>query len=435
MKKFFFAFYCTVCIYIYIYIGSVFFLYFKQVNMGIHNFKIFLNTLNYQTDNMITSYDSIFIDIQSYLYKAIQESFKTEEHELQRDICYKVVHSVKHLLYTLFSSHQFTNNLRVLIAFDGDSIPMKQPTQKLRRSKINVQGKMLYKIVLFGHNTISDRVYQYLIRILTNHFTNFFSQSIKLPQSVEFILCGSATKGEGEHKLFYLGKYFKCKKPIIVSIDNDIFIIALSQLTSFDSIQIYKSNQFILNINFWISRALFYDKEYCIQASLLFGNDFIPPVINLTKSNCPAIHEALKECQQKELNHVFYTILSQLVTKGKLRYKIPPCIEAKVIQEFWKNCFWVQDYYKKYNFPQKYMNNYLFDIFDKNHIVTALLDMDYSRKSFKQAEMDYQHLETSQPLIESKFNVFNPTQLKMYNRFFPKTKTPESCHIIRFQKN
>lgn len=395
--------------------------------MGIRNFKTFLNL---SSSDQLEEYDSILIDIQSYLYKSIQYSFKSSENEFLEEVCSYVIQHLYELLENIFSYPCFKDSLKVIISFDGESIPMKFPTQKQRRN-VQVQGKNVYKIVLFGHNTISDQVGKFIRDTLTHYSRHLFPDHMKIPSKLEFIILGSDTKGEGEHKLFSLGAYLQCRKPVIASVDNDVFIIALSQLSKFDSIQIYKSRNNIFNINRVVSQFLCYDKQYCIFASLLFGNDFIPPIINLTDKNCPIIHEALKECNQREMPAVFYAVLNELKKASKIRFAVPPYIEEIIIVEFWKNCFWVLDYYEKYTFPQKFMENHLFDIFDKNHVISALLDKDYSEECYKKAYSMYKNLNFKSLTLNPKEVVFTNEQLKLYGRFFPNTKNvPERYHKI-----
>lgn len=401
--------------------------------MGIQNFKLFLSSVNYKSSDLC-EYDSIFVDIQSYLYNAIQNTFKSRETELVNDICIKVTDDLITVLRKIFSRGHFTENLKVIISFDGESVPMKYPTQKQRRN-VYARGKNLFKAALFGHNTISEKVYNFIIYTITNNFALLSLNMTDIPSDLQFIICGSVTKGEGEHKLFYLGQYHNCRKPLVVSVDNDIYIIALSQLRNFDSIQIYKNFEIIQNINIFVSHFLTYNLQLCIYASLLFGNDFIPPVIILTESNCSVIHDALKMCKKEDMPHIFYIILHELVKNSKIRYKVPPQIEENMITEFWKNCFWVLDYYEKYNFPQKYMDNILFNVFDKNHIVTALLDQEYSENSYKKALSKYKKIKTVVPTIAPKHIIFTEEQLKVFNKFFPETNSDaEFYNIINIKR-
>lgn len=398
--------------------------------MGIHNFKSFLSTTG---SNALEEHDSIFIDIQSYLYKAIQCSFKSTESELVNDICLQVVKDLQDLFEDIFSYDRFHDTVKVLISFDGESLPMKFPTQKQRRN-VHAEGKNMYKLVLYGHNTISHQVCHFIIDTLTHHGSKLFPTHMKCPSRLEFSIMGSNTKGEGEHKLFSVGTHLHCRRPVIASVDNDVFIIALSQLAKFDTIQIYKSKKAILNVNQVISQILTYDKQLCIAASLLFGNDFIPPIIHLSDKNCPFIHEALKECHRSHLPHVFRTVLNTLKSNSKIIYVTPPQIDETIVLEFWKNCFWVLDYYEKYHFPQKFMENNLFDLFEKNHLVTALLDEEYSEKSYRKATATYRSLKFPPLNVNPKDIVFTKEQLKVYGRFFPNTEHgPETFRSIHLQ--
>lgn len=392
--------------------------------MGIRNFKTFLNISD---SDELEEFDSVLIDIQSYLYKGLQYTLKSVESDIIEDVCFYVMQSLYDLFETIFSYNCFQESIKIIISFDGESIPMKFPTQKQRRN-VSVEGRNVYKIVLFGHNTISDNVYNFIVDILENYTEKFFPKHLKIPSKLEFNIMGSNTKGEGEHKLFFLGSYLNCRKPVIVSVDNDVFIIALSQFSKFDSIQIYKSKKDFLNVNRVVSNILSYDKQYCIFASLLFGNDFIPPIIHLTENNCPLIHEALKENHHCEMPTVFYTILNKLKTASKIKFKKMSQINESIILEFWKNCFWVLDYYKKYKFPQKFMENHLFDIFNKDHIVSALLDEQYSQKCFNKAQSIYKKLNLKCINLNPKDVVFTNEQLEKYRRFFPEIKNTQETY-------
>lgn len=380
--------------------------------MGIKNFKIFLNALNF-VSNELAGYDAILIDIQSFLYRAIENSFKSEESELRKDVCIKVLNDLSALFYSIFSRGQFKDLLRIIICFDGATIPLKFPTQRLRNK---ISDTSLFKTSIFGKiGNLSLQVYDYIIQNLKSNCANFFSNDIKIPAKMQFIIFGSDIVGEGEQKIFYFNEFLKCKDPLVVSVDNDVFIISLSKLSKFDTIQIYKSSNIIWNVNSFVSNYIRCTKECFIYASFLFGNDFIPSIIDLTEKNSPIIHEALNMCEKDYIPYVFFTILQHLLKKEKLKYVTPSPIEDRIVLEFWKNILWVTDYYEKYNFQQKFMENLLFDIFDKNQIIAVLLDLTYSERTFNEACLEYKNLKTQQP-------TFNPktfTTVQSDGHFFP----------------
>lgn len=400
--------------------------------MGIKNFKIFLKALNY-VSNELSEYDSILIDIQSFLYRAIQNSFKSEESELRKDVCIKVLNDLSALFYSIFSRGQFKDLLRIIICFDGTALPLKLPTQKLRRNNIpDTEGKSLYQTLIFGHNILSIQVYDYIIENLKNNCANFFSNTndIKIPSKMQFFILGSGIIGEGEHKIFYFNDFLKCKNPLIVSVDNDVFIISLSKFSKFSTIQIYKSANIIWNVNLFVSNYIRCTKECFIYATFLFGNDFIPAVINLTEKNSPVIHEALNMCEKDHMPYVFFTILKQLLKTKKLKYVASSQIEERIILEFWKNVMWVKDYYEKYNFEQMFMENLLFEIFDRHQIITVLLDLTYSEEIFNKACLEYKNLKTAQPTFDPKTLIFTAEQLQKYGRFFPQSAPQKTYHVI-----
>lgn len=400
--------------------------------MGIKNFKLFLNALDYISTEL-TGYDSIFIDIQSYLYKAIDRSFKTNYFDLTQDVCIKVLNDLSALFYSIFSCGHFKDSLTVVICFDGAAPPLKLPTQRLRRSNtVAAEGRSLYKTLLFGHNILSRQVYNYIIQNLKTNCSNFFSNTndIKIPSKLQFVVSGSHMRGEGEHRMFEFATLYKCKRPLIVSPDNDVFIIALSQFSKFDTIQIYKSAKIIWNVNLFATNYMPCSKECFIYASFLFGNDFIPAIIDLTERNCPVIHEALQMCERNHMPHIFFTILQHLITKSKLKFKTPHQIKDQIIEEFWKNIFWMLDYYSTYRFHQMYMENLLFDIFDKHQIIAVLLDLAYAERTFNKACLQYKCLKAEPSKLNPKNLIFTAEQLEKYSYFFPKSPIAENYHLI-----
>lgn len=359
--------------------------------MGIKNFKIFLNALNY-ISNELTEYDSICIDIQSYLHRAIDSSFKTNYFDLRQDVCVKVLNDLSALFYSIFSCGHFKDSITIIICFDGAALPLKIPTQRLRR-KNAAEGRNRYKTLLFGQH--SFHVYNYIIQNLKTNCSNFFSNTndIKIPSEMQFVVSNSETPGEAEHRIFWFASLYHCRRPLVVSVDNDVFIIALSQFSKFDTIQIYKSAKITWNVNVFESDYMPCSKECFVYASFLFGNDFIPAIIDLTERNSPVIHEALHMCEkQDDMPHIFFTILQHLIAKSKLKYETPLQIEDKIIKEFWKNILWVLDFYEKYTFEQMFMHNLLFDIFDKHQIIAVLLDLAYSEETFNKACLEYKSL-------------------------------------------
>ncbi|GFS69198.1 XRN_N domain-containing protein [Nephila pilipes] len=377
--------------------------------MGITNFSLLLQSL--KTDKIIP-FDSILIDAQSLLYGAIDGTWKESEHDIMLDMCYKVEIDIGNILNTLFKSNLFENELHVVISFDGEGVPMKWPIQQKRRDK-PAEGRNLYKIVLFGNNIISQKVYRHLRESLTN-FDQFNKRYLQryIPQTIKFILSGSNMEGEGEHKLFHIARKYSLKKPIIVSEDNDVFILAYKQFKTFESVQIRKKQNVIYNL-----RELMYDSKILVNASLLFGNDFIPSVVTITVNNFNTIHDALYhfsiEHQNDDLPELFCFVLKHLCDKSKIRYKKVPFVDYELILEFWKTCLWVLDYYTSPNFPQKFILNGLYDAFDRNSIVTALLDVEYSKCIYYEARTKYSSLE-SHPIENSSIPVMQLDQVKRF---------------------
>ena len=380
--------------------------------MGIPNFTTFLKVAEIDTST-IYSFDSILIDAQSLIYTAIDTSLKDNEQLLFEDINFLVFNKIIDIVNSLFKTNNQSDFVTVVISLDGEGVPMKYPTQQKRREN-NVRGRDLYKIVLFGNNSISNNVANYLIAALKDKRHLQFLKNV--PNHIRFLISGADSEGEGEHKLFHIATHYKCKKPIIVSEDNDVFIISCVHFTNFDLIQIKKKNNVYYNLNDIIANYLQYSVDILINVSFLFGNDFIPPIVYISENNPALIHDAMYHCDQTYLPDILYTILT---TIGKhMKYSQVAHIDESLIVEYWKNCLWMLDYYTYKNFPQKYMKNVLYNAFDRNMIITALLNQNYSKQTYEKAKLEYANLVTA-AISEKPFQeVFSKDQLPVIERFF-----------------
>lgn len=387
---------------------------YKQGAMGIPNFTTFLKSAKLNTGTLY-KYDSILIDAQSLLYVAIDTSLKETEKNILLDVNYIVFTEIVFILNTLFKRRVHDETVTIIISLDGEGVPMKWPTQQKRREKAAL-GRDLYKIVLFGNNSISRNVSDYLKKSLAD--PKCLRCLKNSPKHMRFVIDGCTKEGEGEHKLIPPALYYGCKRPVIVSEDNDVFIISCVHFTSFDMIQIKRKYDTFYNLNDIITNYLQYSVNTLINTCFLFGNDFIPPIISITENNPVLIHDAMYKCMEDYLPDVLYFVLSTLENSKKIRFSRVTYTDERVIVEYWKNCLWVLDYYAHKTFPQKYMRNKLFSIFDRNMLITALLDRDYSARTFEKARAKYAVL-TAQPVTKKAISeVFPKNQLPNVERFF-----------------
>lgn len=241
---------------------------------------------------------------------------------------------------------------------------------------------------------------------------------------MRFVIDGCEKPGEGEHKLVPDAKYYKCKRPVIVSEDNDVFIISCVHFASFELIQIKRKHDTFYNLNDIIANYLQYSVNMLINTCFLFGNDFIPPIISITENNPVLIHDAMYKCTQDYLPDILYFILSTLENSKKIKFSRVMLTDENLVVEYWKNCLWVLDYYAHKTFPQKYMKNKLFGMFDRNALITALLNRDYSARTFEKAKAEYATLSTLPVAQKAILEVFPKDQLPTIERFFTKV-TPK----------
>lgn len=398
----------------------------EQASMGIPNFTTFLHAANLETHTYY-NFDSILIDAQSLLYIAIDNSLKENEKDLLKDVNRTVVYEIVKILNTVFSTKVQEEFVTIIISFDGEGVPMKWPTQQKRREKL-AQGRDLYKVVLLGNNNISNNVNKYLQESLIK------IKQLRLrnqPKRMRFVVSGSNVDGEGEHKLFQIAKHYKVKRPMIISEDNDVFILSYIHLSDFDYVQMKRKAHIYYNLNNILQNYLQYSSHVLIHASFLFGNDFLPPLISVNENNPNLIHDAMHQCNEDDdLPTILYRILSSLHEQKKIRYSRVMFTDIRLVKDYWKNCLWVLDYYRLKTFPQKYMYNTLYEQFDRNMMITALLDFDYSQETFLQARMEYEKCMTRPLAVKARRHVFHPDQWPHIERFFTNIKTDEEGYIF-----
>lgn len=416
--------------------------------MGITNFCKFIDCVSPPSDKPVT-FDSILVDAQSYLYVAIELCLQSNEDDFFSELYSIVWHQLNKLLTTLFSFREAFDkkNVTIIISLDGEGVPMKWPTQRKRRTGLKqLDRKTIYAYSLFGNNIISHNVKLYLADRFQRYNT-FGSNSVKI------VISGANVSGEGEHKVFQLAEVLGCRRPVVVSVDQDVFVLALWRLEKYETIQIYRYNHFY-NVSEMVEKALPYSVTNLRICSFLFGNDFIPPVVTISPVNGSKIHLALsrfedsssdsqsstcddQECPLENEACVMARFLKNL--KGDLRYQTSPHVERRLIVSFWITYLWVADYYRLRHFPQKYIINTVFDEFDRNQIFTALLHSQNSSEALREAKRFYKTITTESlsrdKLIEAVFT--DPILLervKAYWSIQDESGSGETCKVFRLTK-
>lgn len=361
--------------------------------MGITNFCVLIDSLqddpSWKTSQQ---FDSILYDVQSLLHVGITNSLETQEEKLFRELCkwawYKMEKTLNELL-----SRPCAENVTLVLSFDGEGVPMKWPTQRNRRMRTDSQvtGKSKYRSALFGTNKIAMTVQQYFKEQI-KHYQLLNIKRLKV------IISGCNVPGEGEHKLFQIAEAFNCKNPIVVSEDQDVFVIALMRLERYDTLQVYRYEKFY-PVHYILKELIPYSVKQLEICSFLFGNDFIPPIVGITPTNAPDIHNALSEHDDdEEPPHAIANFIEKM--KTSLRYQTVDCMDPVLLDAFWITFFWLKDYYTQSRFPQKYIQNTIYDSFDRNALLTALCIPDFSAESYNRAKELYSQTVTTPTNVE-----------------------------------
>lgn len=370
--------------------------------MGIDNFCKLINPVSPPLSEPDT-FDSLLIDGQSFLYVAIEYSLETVETTLFREICKSIWKQLRALLDTFLTSPRASHPLTIVLSFDGEGVPMKWPTQRQRRKSKKTGDKSFYRYMLYGNNRLTLCVQKYVLEKL-----QFYNHTFT------FILAGCNVPGEGEHKIFHVAETLPgCRHPIILSVDQDVFILAFLRLTQFQTLQIYRYKHFYPITR--LATLLPYPLRRLVDVSFLFGNDFIPVIIGITANNVALLHEAMTFDPMGDVPAVLATFLNTI--KPRIRFQCVEFIDRLLIVCFWITHFWILDYYTRRQFPQQFLENRVYEAFDRNQLLTALMNETYSRNAYYEAKETYDDMKT-QPIPHAADHIFTDpdllTTLKSY---------------------
>lgn len=390
--------------------------------MGIKNFCKLLKPYASKKPDY---FDSILIDLQSYLYIAIEYTFELEGPAFLSAVCDSVWHHLDKQLRSLlhFEFPKVPDLMTLVLCLDGEGVPMKWPTQRNRRNKLSEDHKSFYRHVLFGNNIISLHVKDFILERM-KHFTLFWGSQCRV------IVSGSEHWGEGEHKLFQIAQKVTCHHPLVVSVDQDVFILALLRLHHFETIQIHRYDDFY-SLSRWVREHLSYPLNRFITVSILFGNDFIPPLLEISQSNTAKIHEMLAmDTPLEDPPVILATFLDHM--RPHMRWTPVECVD--LIKEFWLTYLWILDYYTHREFLQLYMQNTLYDRFDRNQLLTGLIDEAYSTERYREALSEYQRLRTEAVADSASFVFMNETFLKRLEPYWIKPESASTCSMLLLTK-
>ena len=380
--------------------------------MGIHNFCKLIDPIAPPSSEP-AFYDSLLIDCQSYLYVAIDHSLQTQETLLFNEICESVWVQLQNLLHFFQSSSLLT----VILSFDGEGVPMKWATQKERRqSEKSISRKSFCRYVLFGHNKLTAAVQTYVWERLKNY-----------NRTLTVILTGCNVPGEGEHKIFHVAEKLPgCRNPIIVSVDQDVFILAFLRRNRYDTIQIFRYKRFYSITN--LALQMPYPLERLLTLSFLFGNDFIPILINISTDNVSRIHQAATFYDVGDIPYTLAKFLKNL--RNHIRFDPVEFIDRLLVVCFWITYFWILDYYTCRRFPQQFLENHVYEAFDRNQLLTALSNEIYSRDAFYEAHETYEDMVT-QPIPHAERHIFTDPILVEHLKSYWITPENNHCKVLK----
>lgn len=396
--------------------------------MGVPNFCKLLDLILPPT-SLPDPFDSILLDAQSLIYRSIDYTFEKTESEIIQEICVTMWDYVEHLLNYLFSfsTALCSEEVTLVLSFDGEGVPMKWGTQRDRRLKNVPNKKSFYKQVLFGNNILSQRIELHLARCLKQYGlfpTRFF----------KIVLCGCNVPGEGEHKIFQVAEALskECRRPMVCSIDQDVFTLALLRFRRFETVQIHRYKSFY-NVTRMVQSFAPYPIHRLITVSYLFGNDFIPTLVAISPTNAPALHYGLTYDAVEEEDPPFKVAEFLKYVRGHLRMEETAHVDESLLFSFWLTYVWMMDYYTKRTFPQMFLGNSIWDRFDRNQLLTGLLDVTLSRRAFERASQAYSE-KTTQPENHPERHVFTDPDILEQLRVYWRESEHSGCQIFRLAK-
>lgn len=440
--------------------------------MGIANFTKWIECFDKGGEQWNEPFDSVWIDLQSELYVAIDRCFPLDdtydtrcETQFFRDVSKMVRERLARLLLELFRLYprrEDRDEAIVMISFDGRGVPMKWPTQRKRRSSSSsssseaLRGKQAYRVSLFGKNALSARVARALVRDLSSgrfHDLLFVREKdrVLFPPFLRYLVSGCDIPGEGEHKIFHAAEKLGATHPVFVSVDNDAFQLGFARLDRFECVQLYngggggrRKTTTLYNLTHFVNEVCTCPAIAILYVSLLFGNDFLPPLVALTDANCVSARRAMSKAwdasaaaaaaakegwETRRLMPAFYdrflTEMDDCLRYDGLPARTPMQTEEAAVR-FWTTCFWVLDYYTRREFPQKRARNELFEAFDRDALLALVLANDHLERSvetFEKAREAYESMSSTEEEDDDRETrdreaVFDPESLKIIVRFF-----------------
>lgn len=363
------------------------------------------------------AFDSLLIDCQSFLYVAIDFSLETEEEKLFREICESTWGQLSSLLNTFEAFPCGSESPTVVLSFDGEGVPMKWATQRERRSKGGqTSQKSFYRYVLFGNNTLTLRVQRYLLEKL-----RLYNRTLTI------VLAGCNVPGEGEHKIFQLAESLPgCRRPVVVSVDQDVFVLGFLRLRHYDTLQIYRYGRFYHLTR--LAPLLRYPLRRFLDVSTLFGNDFVPALVGITPANLSRIHSALEEGEGEDPPGVLAAFLRGM--RGRLRFETAERVDRLLVVCFWMTHLWILDYYTRRRFPQQFLENRVYEAFDRGQLLTALADEGLSRSAYLEARETYGDMVT-QPIPHAERHIFTDPDLLEGLRSYWVAPKHGRCRVLR----
>ncbi|KAG8172614.1 hypothetical protein JTE90_007707 [Oedothorax gibbosus] len=104
-------------------------------------------------------------------------------------------------------------------------------------------------------------------------------------------------------------------------------------------------------------------------------------------------------------------------------------------ESFWITFLWLYDYYTQTMFPQKYLENPVYQAFDRNQLLTALSDPDISLPCYERAKKAYDCATTAlMTTKQAEYAVFGHDDILDQLKSYWVPQSSKACDVLHLTK-